>query len=281
MITRAKILILALVLAVVLGACSTTRIMYTFADDLIQNEAEFYLAAGEEEDRLLRQRAKKFMAWHRLQMLPRYAAFLRNEADNAEQGPVQKEAAMRAVDRVRVLLEETVQGFTPHAAAVLARYTAPDKVAYLKQRLAEKVTERQEELNAPLAKRSEDRFGRIVDNFERFTGDLSEFQLAIIRRHVKATRGDGEFRLDRRIQNSKRMVALMAANPSAAEIQKFLDDLFLRPDAGAKGGNFRENRVARLKTLIAEILFSLSPNQRKTLVQNLRDFAEDFSSLAS
>ncbi|MBT4719141.1 MAG: hypothetical protein HOB86_07035, partial [Rhodospirillaceae bacterium] len=63
----------------------------------------------------------------------------------------------------------------------------------------------------------------------------------------------------------------------------FLNAMFLDPDAGAPKAEaqFREARFRRFQNLVADVLTSLSEEQRQNLIESLRDFAEDFRAIAS
>jgi hypothetical protein len=278
-----KIAAFAIVLAL-LGACSATRLLYSFADDFIEDQAAFYLKLDADGEAYVDDKIDAFMDWHRARMLPQYAAFLSRQADAIEANRrLDRDQVLRAMDGLRAELEATVRGFTPFAGAVLARHTGKAETAHLRDRLEKRTAEQREQLAEPAEDRAEDRAERTQSNFERFTGDLNEAQLQIIRRHVAATMGDTKRRLDRRKRNSKRFIAFMSAAPRANDIQAFLNAMFLDPDAGAPAAEaqFREARFRRLQNLVADILTSLSEEQRQNLIENLRDFAQDFRAIAS
>lgn len=278
-----KLAAFAIVL-VLLGACSATRLLYSLADDFIEDQAAFYLKLDEDAEAFVDDKIDAFMDWHRATMLPQYAAYMSRQADAIEAaGRLERDQVLRAMDGLRAQLEATVKGFTPYAGAVLARHTGKAETDYLRDRLAERAAESREELAEPAERRAEDRAERTQSNFERFTGALNEGQLQIIRRHVAATMGDTKRRLDRRERNSKRFIAFMTGGPEKAQIQTFLDAMFLDPDAGAPKAEaqFREARFRRLQNLVADILTSLSDEQRQNLIENLRGFAEDFRAISS
>lgn len=278
-----KFVALAVVLAL-LGACSATRLLYAFADDFIEDQAEFYLLLDEDAEAYLDNKIDAFMDWHRANMLPGYAAYLSRQADTIEAaGRIDRDQVLRAMDGLRAQLEATVKGFTPFAGAVLARHIDKTNTAHLRDRLAERTEEQREQLDEPAEERAENRAERTQSNFERFTGDLNMAQLQIIHRHVAATMGDTKRRLDRRMRNSKRFIAFMTAGPGKSEIQAFLNAMFLDPDAGAlkAEAHFREARFQRFQKLVADVLTSLNEEQRQNLIESLRDFAEDFRAIAS
>ena len=169
-----KLAAFAIVLAV-LGACSATRLLYSFADDFIEDQAEFYLKLDEDGEAYVDDKIDAFMDWHRARMLPQYAAYLSRQADAIEAaGRLERGQVLRAMDGLRAQLEATVKGFTPFAGAVLARHTGKPETGHLRDRMAERNEESREEVAEPDRDRAEDRTERTQSNFERFTGDLNE-----------------------------------------------------------------------------------------------------------
>ncbi|MBT4118674.1 MAG: hypothetical protein HOE84_19805, partial [Rhodospirillaceae bacterium] len=97
----------AIVLAL-LGACSASRFMYSFADNFIEDQAEFYLQLDEDAEAYVDDKIDAFMDWHRANMLPRYAAYLSRHADTIEAaGRVDRDQVLRAMDGLRAQLEAT------------------------------------------------------------------------------------------------------------------------------------------------------------------------------
>lgn len=268
-----------------LAACSTVGLLYSFLDDWLEDQAEFYLKLDEAGEEFVEARFDDFITWHQARMLPLYATYLNRQADRIERaGRIGRPAADAAIKELRALLEDTVGGFTPYAAKVLARHRSKADIDHLRDRLAERTKEKRENLNDDTPEeRAEKRAERTQDNFERFTGELNQGQLEIIRRHVAATGTDLARRLDWRERNARRFIAFMRRVPGEAEIQAFLNALFLRPDDGAPEveRRFREVRFQHLRTFIGDMLISLTEEQRRTLIKNLRDYAEDFRAIAS
>ena len=266
-----------------LVACSTVGLLYSFLDDFIKDQAEYYLNLDEAGEEFVEARIDDFITWHQAQMLPLYAAYFNRQAELIERaGTIGRPAADAAIEELRALLEDTVEGFTPHAAKVLAQHRSKSDIDYLQDHLAKRTEEQREYLNDNTPEeRAERRAERTRDNFERFIGELNEGQLEIIRHHVAATSTDTACRLDRWERNTRRFIAFMRRVPGEAEIQAFLNTLFLRPDDGVPklDRRFREVRFQRFRTFIGDVLESLSEDQRRVLIKNLRDYSEEFRAI--
>ena len=105
-----------------LTACSSTRLIYTFVDKFIEDEIAYFLNLNEEEEALLDKELSKMIAWHRKSMLPRYAAYLNDIADNLEDGRYNTSYITNVLEDGRSLIEETVIGLTPYASKFLIRH---------------------------------------------------------------------------------------------------------------------------------------------------------------
>ncbi|MEE2761350.1 MAG: DUF6279 family lipoprotein [Pseudomonadota bacterium] len=268
-----------------LVACSTIGLLYSFLDNFIEDQAEYYLNLDKAGEEFVEARIDDFITWHQSQMLLRYAAYLNLQADRIERtGTISRPATDAAIEELRALVEDTVEGFTPHVAKVLAQHRSKSDIDHLQDRLAERTEEQREILkDVTPEERAERRAERTRDYFERFTGELNEGQLEIIRRHVAATATDTARRLDRWERNARRFITFMRRVPEEAEIQIFLNALFLRPDDGVPQveRRFREVRFQRFQTFIGDVLESLTEVQRRVMIKNLRGYSKEFRAIAS
>jgi hypothetical protein len=265
------------------AACSTIQIAYNFADVYIEREAAFHLDLDDDGEALLDRQVDAFMAWHRARMLPAYTAYLRAQADRVEAGPITEAAVADAFDRLRELWEETVRGVAPYAATVLVRHTAPAKRAFLQARLDERWAESAESLREPTEERIARRTARIVENFERFTGPLGETQRRIIADYAGENLNDRARWLNHRRLRNEAFVAFLASRPNQPEITRFIERIVLHsyevvePEYKA----FADARAVRFKTLLYDVIASMTPAERKRVAENLRSFADDFSELSA
>jgi hypothetical protein len=269
-------------MAVTLSACSTMKIFYNLADELIAREIAFHLELDEEGEERAGRVVEDLVAWHRTRMLPLYAAYLRDLAAVAAAGEPDRSAVNRLMGEGSRIWQLTVRGATPHLAPLLVRHSTPAKREFLRQRLAERQTEHLARLEKPRDERIRQRASRVTRNFERFIGDLDDPQREIIEQYVASTMNDDARRLANRELRNRAFISFLAARPRATEIAGFLDRLVLRsheivdPDYESFAGA----RFARFEELLFRILASLTPAQRAATAEKLRDHAEDFMELS-
>ena len=275
--------ILIAAVALLLAACSTTKIFYSFADDFIEGRAASHLDLDEEGEAVLQRQVGAFMLWHRTNMLPRYADYLRRQAALVDGGQITRAAIRDSFAEVRALWEGTVKGIAPYAAAVLVGHTGEPKREHLRKQLAERLDEQLEDMKDARAERLERRSERIIENFERFTGDLDAKQRKNIGDYTAARLDDRAVWLEHRRRRNQAFIAFLAKRPGEKEIAGLMEKIVLRsyevvqPEYKAVS----EARAAGFEKLLFDIVASLSPEQRNELAGNLRRFADDFSELSA
>ncbi len=275
-----------------MAGCSSLSIFDALADGFIERQFTGYLDLDEDGTAFVGERITGLVAWHRQHMAPRYARYLRAqavqleavqlEAVQPEAGTFDQRHVTAAINRFSELLGETVRGVTPVIAAVLVRHTGPAKLGYLKKQLAEKLAERQEDSQEPLADRLEERRERLVSNFERLFGELTEPQLALIDAYARRSLKDTVYRLENRRQRHAALIAFLGNKPSERDINLFFEKLILRSweivDPGYE--QFAQAWFQRIEKLIVEVTARLTPAQRAAAVETLRAYADEFDQVA-
>ena len=276
-------LVLVLVTAAFLTACSGFGLLYRFADTYITSEIEEYLEPNDAEAAFIALKTEEFVDWHSQEMLPLYADLLNEYADIIVSQSLNRPAATRGAETARDLLGKIFRGAAPYAAAVLARHTAKDKVDALEKRLAERLAKRREGLERPLEDRLADRLEGIIDNFERFTGPLKDDQIAIIERYVEASGGDYARWLDNREHRQKAFIDFLRTAPDEAQLAEFIPRILLRADE-IVDPDYRavtERRWAAIEALLFDVLTSLDAKQRNYFAGTLRGYAQDMRDISS
>jgi len=275
---------IVLVLAVVgLAACSSTQLIYSLADEFIEDEIAFFLDLDEQEEAFLETQVEELVAWHRTSMLPKYATYLNGLANSLEANKYGRSEIAAAMTSGRALIEDTVRGVTPRASVVLARHMTDDDIAFMEKRMAERREEQLDDLQEPEAERYKDRLDRLESNFERFFGDLTEDQMALLQVHARATLPDSKTRLENRTERQKVFIEFLKTKPSEQELTAFLDKLLLRGHELVNPGYkaFSDFVRSRFQTLLVNIVAISTPEQRQEAVENLRDYVRDFQDISS
>ena len=264
-----------LVITMGLAACSSFKIMYDFADDYIKQEAKFFLKFDEQGEQNLNDQVDKMMEWHNAIMLPRYAAYLRQLANQLDHGLYGATAITKGMKDGRILVQITVAGVAPYVARILVRQTIIENIEHLRLKLIERSKEQKEKLARPIEKQTEDRTERLTKNVGRFMGDLNEIQNNLINRYAKSTINDAKRRLDNRNLRQSALLTFLAGKPKEMEIDAFINQIVLRAheivDRDYKG--YSEKRIARFTTLLVNIFAASTNDQRQATSEKLRSYA--------
>ena len=267
-----------------LTACSGVKFFYSLIDDFIWDSVEYHLDLEDDgEKAFTRQMVRELVDWLRSEMLPVYARHLREQADFLAKGPMQRDRLEKSFGEGRELILATVKGAIPHVAAVLVRHRSDDRRAYFRDRMKEKLDERLEDQKEPRDERLEERIERIVDNFERFTGDLNDRQLAVIRKHAEKSVDDMAYRLANRRLRQRAFINFLATQPDQAAIGAYLEKLLMHPweIVQPEYKEFSAAAIARFREMLFTVVMSLTPQQRQKAAATLRSYADDFTDLSS
>ena len=273
---------LTLVITMGLAACSSFKIMYSFADDYIKQEAKFFLKFDEQGEQHLNDQVDKMMEWHNTIMLPRYAAYLSQMANQLDHRLYGATAITKGIKDGRILLQNTVAGVSPYVARILVRQTIVENIEHLRLKIMERSEEQKEKLARPIEKRTEDRTERLIKNLGRFMGDLNEIQKNLINRYAKSTINDAKRRQNNHNLRQSALLNFLAGKPNEMEIDAFIRRIVLRSheivDPDYKG--YSEERIARFTTLLVNIFAASTNDQRRATSETLRSYAQDLSEIS-
>ena len=276
-------LMLTLVITMGLAACSSFKIMYDFADDYIKQEAKFFLKFDEQGEQHLNEQVDKMMEWHNTIMLPRYAAYLRQLANQLDHGLYGATAISKRMKDGRILLQNTVAGVAPYVARILVRQTNIENTEHLRLKIIERSKEQKENLARPIEKRTEDRVERVTKNLTRFMGDLNEIQNNLVNRYAKSTINDAKRRLDNRNLRQSALLTFLAGKPNELKIDAFIRQIVLRSheivDPDYKG--FSEEWIDRFTMFLANIFAASTNDQRLATSEKLKSYAQDLSEISN
>jgi len=266
-----------------LSACSSFKIMYNFADDYIKQEAKFFLKFDEQGEQHLNEQVDKMMEWHNTIMLPRYAAYLRQLANQLDHGLYGATAISKGMKDGRILLQNTVAGVAPYVARILVRQTNIENTEHLRLKFLERSKEQKENLARPIEKRTEDHVERVTKNLRRFMGDLNEIQNNLVNQYAKSTINDAKRRLDNRNLRQSALLTFLAGRPNEVEIDSFIRQMVLRSheivDPDYKG--FSEKWIDRFTIFLANTFAASTSDQRLATSEKLKSYAQDLSEISN
>jgi len=279
-------LLLALLAALLLQACSAVRLGYGHADSLARWWIDQYVDLSPEQDALVQERLARFFAWHRKTQLPDYANLLRQGKNFVAGQPTASDALLLGdgiVRRVRTLTEQAL----PDVADLLLTIS-PAQIERIAQRYAEKNTD-----YAKDARLAEDegaqraaRYKRLRERAEYWFGDFSSAQEATLRQLIEGQSAGSRFWYEERLRRQRELLDLMRQVQRERlphdKVIQLLRDYAARFDLPADPPRLAQAQVLRRASaeLAIAILALTTPAQRAHARQKLDDLIHDFTELA-
>ncbi|RLU01100.1 DUF6279 family lipoprotein [Ketobacter sp.] len=272
---------LVVLLSWLLTGCGV-RFVYNQLDWLIPWYLEDYVELERDQEALFGQRLQAYLAWHRTDQLPRYAAFLHQVADQAEQGLTRPDIA-----RIEAQTEQFAQALMDRMLNDLIDLlaTATDgQIEQLFARLQQDNEEyRREYIEVSADKQRKQRYKEVIKYAERWTGRLSSDQAQQIAEWVRQFELMGPEIESARLawqDEFRRVLALRSDRPVyEAAFRKLISD----PDFGRSEALKR--KLAYNSELAVDLYLqldkTLTPKQRGHMVKKLRSYADDFQLLSA
>ena len=265
-----------------LTTCSSTRFIYTFVDEFIKNEVNYFLDLDEEEKVFLNQQVSEMVNWHRTSMLPKYASYLNNIAYKLEDGQYTTTYISKYLANGKSLIEETVTGLIPYASRYLIQFQTVETIELIENKMLNRRQERIIELSKPDDFLYEKRLERLTSNFERFFGELKDSQVRLLEVHTRKTLYESRVRLHNKTLRQKVFIRFLKTQPTEVELTTYLNKLLLQ---GHKITNpsyqaFSKASLDRFHDLLVSLLALSSTVQRETIVNKLRKYADDFKAIS-
>lgn len=270
--------------AFIVSGCSGFKVLYSLTGEAVRSEADFFLDLTEDEEVLLDQTVDQLLAWHRGEMMPRYAHFLGRHADRFESG-TQDEANLKlAITDMRNLLRETVHGAAPFISDVLVHQTDPEKLQFLRARLVERAEDRSSELGETPEQQIEIRTERAVKRFKRFLGDdLSDRQIELIRQYYVASNGTFSRWQTARRERERALLSFLSERPDKRQIELYIPKILLRSEevVGTEYRQLSDEWWFRFQVFMLEMAGTVTAKQRAQVVATMRKYAEEMIDISS
>ena len=270
------------VITILLTACSSTRFIYSFIDDFIQDEITYFLDLNEKEELLLSQQVSEMVNWHRTSMLPRYATYLINVADKIEKKEYESADINKLLENARFLIEQTISGLIPYASKFLINYLTNEDIEFMEKRMLTRQQERITELSKSEDILYKERLKRLTLNFERFFGELNDSQKTLLETHTSQTLGESRVRLHNRTLRQKVFIRFLKTQPTETVLIAFTEKLLIRGHLiiNPSYEDFSATSLKRFEILLVNMLSVSSEVQLKTIIDNLRAYASDFEAVS-
>lgn len=266
-----------LLLLLALPGCSTLRLVYDNADTYLRWRASHYLDPDGEMSDELEERIAAFMAWHRSQALPKYAQLLDEAALRLDRHLAPADLVW-GYDSVMTQARVGLRMAAVQGAPLLDRLNQK-QIANLERRLAEDNRRfAKENLQGDERERRKRRVERNVERLEDWVGRLTKAQRERVARYSDRAPLLDDFR-DR---DHQRIQGEVLAIVRAHEAKKRLPEFAANWDRGRDPAYVAALEPARNEyfAMLLDLERSLTPEQRKRALAEVRRYADDFRTLS-
>lgn len=262
--------ILLLLVAAVLAACSMADFAYSLAPRIAVRYVDDYLQLTNRQEARALEMFRERHALHARDELPRYHDFL-VETRLAVRDGLTRADVDTIFDGVQSLAELGVRRTIPAAARILADLDNA-QIDALEERLHDSAEEYRAELDDDHKGR---RLGETLEDVADWIGNVTDSQREMLARELGAMTETRPMWLAWRIEQNRRLIALLRGEPSQDAIEAFLAGYWLRQDglppelvAG------RDANRARYRNMIVALDASLSAGQRGHALEKLAEYRD-------
>lgn len=280
MIRRHRTFLLLLAGALLLAACSVSRLAYLNAPPLALFYLGGYVDMSDEQKVWVRDRLTRAMAWHREAQLPEYQRTIEEIIRKVEM-KVSVEYARSTYEQARGYYHRAIEHLLPDLADFVLMLDE-SQVARIEGKFADDNKKLvKESLKGTPEDRRTRRAKKYVEQFEDWTGNLSPPQRQIIIERALALSDSADERLgDRRYRQTEFMRLIREKPPRAqviAELRRLLIDTesWRRPEYRQR----LNERDERIFEIVSELSATLTPEQRASVQRKMRGYVRDISSI--
>lgn len=286
LLTWLKIIAATLAL-LALGACSALRIGYGQAPNLIYWWIDGYADLNDSQSAQIRSDIDRFMAWHRSQELPRYAALLKRWQDMAQHN-VTAEAVCRQYDDLREAWVRMAEQAGAPLARLAVQLDATQMAHFERHQHKSHESFEKDFLRGSPEQRLNRRTDRLLDRYETLYGPLSREQEALVRQGLARSPFDPQQTQQERLRLAaelRDMIRQWQALPPGATRQTVKEraagEWLARRLPPRQATDHPTAQVIRHGCEVYAALHnSTTPEQRAHSVRVLRDYETDIRSLA-
>ncbi|MGM0570294.1 DUF6279 family lipoprotein [Marinobacter sp.] len=267
-----------LLVVVVLGACSSTRLAYRFADQGVLWWVDDYVTLTREQKATLRNDLEVLKAWHCEAELPRYSGWLgklREEMANGELPPARIEFHR---EQVATFAEPLAARIVPVATSLLGTLSDA-QVEELEVNMAREQEDRKQEfLGDDSQQKSAE---RIRERTERWLGTLNQRQQTIIDDWTRDRQQQTRIWLQGRGHWQQALSELLGERRQADFGPRLRDLILNAPDyQGEAYRNMLEANTRDLTRLTHDLLQAADDRHWRTLQKSIASLEQDVSALA-
>jgi hypothetical protein len=266
--------------ALALAACSVSRLAYLNAPPLALWYLGGYVDMSDAQKTFVKERLTRAVSWHRQAELPEYQRAIESLIGKME-GKVSVDDARSTYTKARDYYHRLVAHLLPDFADFILLLD-PAQVERIERKFADenrKVVK--ESVKGSVDDRREKRAKRYVEQFEEWTGRLSEAQRDIVFNATKDLPDLTEERVGDRRYRQGEIVQLIRAKPAREAIIQKLRGLLIDTESWRRAEYTRKlrERDERLIEVVAQLSETLTPDQRRSVQRKMRGYVQDIDSI--
>ncbi|HEY8360124.1 MAG TPA: DUF6279 family lipoprotein [Ramlibacter sp.] len=280
--TRLWRIIVALVVAVGLTACSAIKLGYNTFDDVAYWWLDGYIDFTDEQAPRARAELDRLHAWHRSQELPRFVEIL-ERMERMAPGSITPQQACGIANEVQERLKLVADQAEPAVLALVADLT-PDQLRHLERKYRSNNDKfRKEWVREPVAEQKDKRYERMLDRLEMIYGRLDTAQRRVLRQGIDQSAWDAQRVMAERqrrqqdlLQTAGRIIESRGANREL--LRGYVERVQRSPDAAYRA--WQDELLQENCRVFAAVHESTTAGQREQAVRRLRAYQRDLKDLA-
>ncbi len=279
-------IILVLLLAVGLAACSAIKLGYNRLPELAYWWLDGYVDFNDDQTPQVRAELERLHAWHRAEELPHLGDML-SRMERLAPGSISAQQACSFVTEIQGRLNLVAARAEPAVVAMAASLDA-NQLRHLERKQRKNVEKwREEWIDVSVAKRHERRYEQMLERSEMIYGRLDEPQRAVLRKGLEGSIFDPQRILADRVRRQQELVHTLrrASEPGLppAEVRSlvraYLERAQRSPDLAYR--SFQDALLQESCRIFSMVHESTTPQQREHAVRRLRAYQRDLRDLSA
>lgn len=265
-----------LAMLLLLGGCSVLSIGWRFADGVIVERVDDWVALTPAQRERLEQRLGPWLDRTASRRFPGYSVFFREAAQRVRGGIVPADGPW-AWQRVRSLYQALVNDVLQAWLAPVLADLDPVQLRHLRRRM-ETANDEYRARSIEVTRRESQRAlaSRIIDTVENWTGPLSVQQTEMVYRGIRELPDTSLEWYEYRLRKQAGLLALLRSDPEPAAVATYMSDWWIeRSGLPAAEREAFDGFRQQLVDLLTELTLSLTPRQRASVDRRLRTIVDE------
>lgn len=262
------------------SACSSSvKFAYNRADWFILRQVSDFACLEKTQKKTLQNEIKGFMAWHRSDELPVYAAAINDFATSLEAGPLTQES----FDKIYGFIESTQKKTTDKIQNFGIDFImdlSPEQIACSLEKFEKGAEKRRKELEMDRDKYMKKQKKEIIKQSKNFLGSVTDEQIAMVDTVLATQEEDklAEIASERKKEYMKTVLFMPKSDEKKVKIIELIND----PNAfyNDQEKELMKKRMDRSREGFRKLSLALTESQRNYLAKELRKYSKVFSELA-